>query len=208
MQSVRGKDAAHAMFRIQGGTAFHEMDDTVESWLATDDLSSLRFVKDQSEGSRERVRRHEIYPDRRTHDLLADSDAEQASSANPLDEASFLYLLRTVRWRSERRTISIATSSRTQPGHHRGAAPRDGAGAGRHVRRGGPAADHRGRGIFSEGNQVQAWLSNDDRRVLQLRSRLPIGSLNLYLTSANTAPPRPTRGSTATESRAAPLPAT
>jgi len=65
------------------------------------------------------------------------------------------------------------------------------------------------KGIFSEGNQVRAWLSNDDRRVLrQLRSRLPIGSLNLYLTSANTAPPRPTRGSTATESRAAPLPAT
>ena len=35
---------------------------------------------------------------------------------------------------------------------------------------------------------VEVWLSDDDRRVLlQLKSKLSVGSINLYLTSSNTA---------------------
>src|SRR4051812_20379845 len=49
---VRGEDAYHAVFRIKGGTAFYKVDDTFESWFATDDLSSLRFHQDQNEGSK------------------------------------------------------------------------------------------------------------------------------------------------------------
>jgi len=37
-------------------------------------------------------------------------------------------------------------------------------------------------GIFSEGGQAEIWLSDDNRRMmLQMRSRLSFGSLNLYL---------------------------
>ena len=39
-------------------------------------------------------------------------------------------------------------------------------------------------GIFSEGGQAEIWLSDDDKRMmLQMKSRLSFGSLNLYLRS-------------------------
>ena len=60
VEPVRGEDAYHAVFRIRGGTAFYKVDDTFESWFATDDLSSLRFHQDQNEGSKEREKRYEI----------------------------------------------------------------------------------------------------------------------------------------------------
>jgi hypothetical protein len=40
------------------------------------------------------------------------------------------------------------------------------------------------RGIFSEGGRAELWISDDDRRIMvQLKSQLKIGSLNLYLKS-------------------------
>jgi hypothetical protein len=45
-------------------------------------------------------------------------------------------------------------------------------------------------GIFSEGGQAEIWLSDDEKRImLQMKSRLSFGSLNLYLrTYRYTAP--------------------
>jgi hypothetical protein len=40
------------------------------------------------------------------------------------------------------------------------------------------------KGIFSEDGRAEIWLSDDDRRImLQLKSNLSFGSLNLYLKS-------------------------
>ena len=40
------------------------------------------------------------------------------------------------------------------------------------------------KGIFSEGGHAEVWLSDDENRMLlQIKSRLSIGSLNLYLKS-------------------------
>jgi hypothetical protein len=40
------------------------------------------------------------------------------------------------------------------------------------------------KGIFSENGRAEVWLSDDDRRiVLQMKSSLSFGSLNLYLKS-------------------------
>ena len=50
IDSIRGRDVYHTVFRVKGGTLFFKVDDTFESWFATDDLSSLRFHKDQNEG--------------------------------------------------------------------------------------------------------------------------------------------------------------
>lgn len=37
-------------------------------------------------------------------------------------------------------------------------------------------------GIFAEGGHAELWLSDDERRILiQMKSKLPFGSLNLYL---------------------------
>jgi len=40
------------------------------------------------------------------------------------------------------------------------------------------------KGIFSEGGRAEVWLSDDaDRIMVQMKSKLSFGSLNLYLTS-------------------------
>src|SRR5690606_31380864 len=52
---------------------------------------------DQDEGPKERQRRYEIYPDRQVYkELVAGEGEEQPSVANPLDDGSFLYFIRTV----------------------------------------------------------------------------------------------------------------
>jgi hypothetical protein len=188
IEQVRGEPAYHSRFRVRGGTPFYRVDDTFESWFATDDLSSLRFVQDQNEGSRERQRTYEIYPERRTYDALTDAAREQPSSVNPLDDASFLYFLRTVPlevgrtytfnryFKPDRNPITIRVLRRERVTV--------------------PAGSYdavvvqpiiKTKGIFSEGGKAEVWLSDDDQRLmLQLKSKLSFGSLNLYLTSART----------------------
>jgi hypothetical protein len=47
------------------------------------------------------------------------------------------------------------------------------------------------KGIFSENGHAEVWLSDDDARImLQMKSALSFGSLNLYLTSHRRAPAR------------------
>ncbi|HET9452793.1 MAG TPA: DUF3108 domain-containing protein, partial [Gemmatimonadaceae bacterium] len=44
----------------------------------------------------------------------------------------------------------------------------------------------RTRGIFSEGGHAEIWFADDStRRILQMKSRLAFGSLNLYLTAVS-----------------------
>ena len=96
IETVRGRPAYHTVFRVTGGTAFFKVNDVFESWFATDDLSSLRFYKDQDEGWKERTRRYDIFPERATFDEVTDAEPEQRSVSNPLDDGSFLYFIRTV----------------------------------------------------------------------------------------------------------------
>jgi hypothetical protein len=96
IDTIRGRPAYHATLRIKGGVPSYEVDDTFESWFAIDDFSSLRYNQDQNEGSRKRAHRYEIFPERRVYDDLTDEKPEQPSVAEPLDDGSFLYFLRTV----------------------------------------------------------------------------------------------------------------
>ena len=183
---VRGTPVYHSVFRVRGGTPFYKVDNTFQSWFRTSDLSSVRFFQDQNEGSRERERRYEIFPDRRTYDATTDEAGEQASSANPLDDASFLYFLRTVPlevgksysfnqyYKPDRNPITIRVlrkeTVKVPAGTFDAVVVQ-------------PVI--KTKGIFSEGGKAEVWLSDDDRRLmLQLKSKLSIGSLNLYLTSA------------------------
>jgi len=183
---VRGEPAYHSVFQIRGGTPFYKVNDTFQSWFRTEDLASVRFHQDQNEGSKERERRYEIFPDRRTYDAVTDEDGEQASSANPLDDASFLYFLRTVPlevgktysfnryYKPDRNPITIKVlrteTVKVPAGTFEAVVVQ-------------PVI--KAKGIFSEGGRAEVWLSNDSRRLmLQLKSKLPFGSINLYLTSA------------------------
>ena len=186
IEPVRGRQAYHTVFRVTGGTAFFKVNDVFESWFATDDLSSLRFYKDQDEGWKERTRRYDIFPERATFDDVLDKEPEQKSVSNPLDDGSFLYFIRTVPlvvgqtyqfdryYRPDRNPVTIKVLRKERVTV--------------------PAGTFdaivvqpiiKTKGIFSEGGHAEVWLSDDDRRmVLQMKSKLSFGSLNLYLTSA------------------------
>jgi hypothetical protein len=186
IEIVRGRPAYHTMFRVQGGIPLFRVDDRFESWFAADDLSSLRFYKDQEEGFAERAARFDIFPERAIWDDVIDKAGEQPSVHNPLDDGSFLYFIRTVPltlgqtytfdryFRPERNPVTIRVLRRekvTVPAGTYDAIVVQ------------PVLNTPG--IFSEGGHAEVWLSDDERRiVLQMKSQLKFGSISLYLTSA------------------------
>jgi hypothetical protein len=181
--SVRGREAYHSRFRVRGGTLFYKVDDLFESWFDTRSLASLRFNLDQNEGRRDRERVYEIFPERQA--FREGDKPEEPSVAEPLDEGSFLYFVRTLPlrngdvyelnryFRPDRNPVRIRVVRRERVSV--------------------PAGTFdaiviqptiKTRGIFSEGGRAEVWLSDDANRVmLQMKSQLSFGSLNLYLRS-------------------------
>jgi hypothetical protein len=191
MTAIRGRRAYHTVFTVRGGTFFYKVNDVVQSWMDAQTLASLRFVQDLEEGSRERERRFEIYPDRRVYVETTSPDAsEQPSVDLPLDDGSFLYFMRTIPlevgqryefnryFRPDRNPVSVQVLRRERVSV--------------------PAGTFdalvlrpiiKAKGIFAEGGQAEVWVSDDERRiVLQMRSRLSFGTLSLHLRSYT--PPR------------------
>ncbi len=181
--TVRGRDAWHVRFSVSGGTIFYRVNDVYESWMDICTLNSLRYHQDLNQGSRDRERRFEIFPERSVYRETTRGTEDRPSVENPLDDGSFLFFIRTVPlevgqsytfnryFRPDRNPVVIRVLRRER------------------IRV--PAGEFdaivvqpiiKTSGIFSEGGQAEIWLSDDSRRMmLQMRSRLSFGSLNLYL---------------------------
>jgi hypothetical protein len=188
LETIRGREAWRTVFRVRGGTFFYKVNDVLESWIDTRSLASLRFVQDFEEGGRDREKRYEIFPDRTTY--MEAGKAERASVAQPLDEGSFLYFVRTLPlrtgdtyefnryFRPDRNPVKIRVLRRervTVPAGTFDAVVIQ------------PTI--KTRGVFSEDGHAELWLSDDSRRMmLQMKSSLSIGSLNLHLRSFTPAP--------------------
>jgi hypothetical protein len=182
---VRGRETYHVTFRVKGRALWYSVNDLMESWIDTRTLSSLRFAKDQEEGRREKEISYDIFPERATYDLLGDDEGEVPSVSQPLDDGSFLYFVRTLPlrdgdayefhryFRPDRNPVRIRVLRRetiTVP-----------AGTFRAVV---VQPSIKTKGIFSEGGHAEVWLSDDaDRVILQMKSSLKVGSLNMYLKS-------------------------
>ena len=186
IENIRGRDSWHTAFWVQGGTFFYKVNDVNESWFDTETLSSLRFVQQLEEGSKDRERHFEIYPDRAVFVATHDKPVkEQPSVHQPLDDGSFLYFIRTIPlevgktydfdryFRPDRNPVRIRVLRKEKVTV--------------------PAGTFEAivvqpiiktKGIFSEDGRAEVWLSDDSRRImLQLKSHLSFGSLNLYLSS-------------------------
>jgi Protein of unknown function (DUF3108) len=182
MDTVRGIETWHTVFHIRGGVPGFRVNDVMESWMDVRTLSSLRHRQDLDEGSRERERRFEIYPD----SVYVEEGKEPLPTVTlPLDDGSFLYFVRTVPleigkeysfdryFRPDRNPVRIQVLRRER------------------VRV--PAGEFdavvvrpiiKARGIFSENGRAEVWLTDDDRRLMvQMKSHLRFGSLSLYLRS-------------------------
>ncbi len=97
IEPIRTRDAYRFRLTFSAGTKVLIKDlrlrDTLQSWVDTASFESLRFTEDQLDVGRPRVKRYEIFPERRIY--TDGGNEEQPSVANPLDDVSFLYFVRT-----------------------------------------------------------------------------------------------------------------
>ena len=184
IDTVRGRPAYRAVFRVKGGILGYKADNTMESWIDTATMASLRFKQDFEQTGKDRQRNYEIFPERTMYQ--EGEKPEQPSVADPLDDASFIYFIRTVPleigrtysferyFRPEKNPVRIKVLRRETVKV--------------------PAGTYqaivvqpiiKSKGIFSENSKAEIWFSEDANRIMvQLKADLPVGSLNLYLTSA------------------------
>ena len=178
---IRGVDVIHTQFRITGGTFFFKVNDLMQSWIEPKSFASLRFWQDISEGNYTAHRKYEFYPDRAVYQ--EGDKPEQASVPAPLDDGSFLYFIRT-------QTLEVGK----EYSYSRYFDPESNPVTIRVLRRERvrvPAGEFNAivlqpliktSGIFSDGGKAEIWLTDDDRHMMvQMKSRLSFGSLNLYL---------------------------
>lgn len=190
-EALRGHTVWHTIFHIHGGTFFYHVNDVLESWFDVRTFASLRFVQHLDEGGTKRDRVYEIYPERQV--FVQVSKPEQPSVSAPLDDGSFLYFVRTIplevgqtysfdRYFNPKAnpvTIRVLRKERVTV----------------------PAGTYdaivvqpiiKTAGIFSQKGEAQIWFSDDSARVmLQMKSKLSFGSIDLYLRSYHPAASHP-----------------
>jgi hypothetical protein len=190
VQDVRGHDTWHVVFKLSGGLRFvYRINDTFESWIDRRTGNSLRFRKDQNEGRRDVETIVDLYPERSVF-IEKGIDTAETSVRNPLDDASFMYFLRTIPlevgetysfnryFRPDRNPVTIKVLRRDTISVPAGRFPAIVV-----------QPIIKTPGIFSENGRAEVWLSDDKNRImLQMKSGLPFGSINLYLTSFRPAP--------------------
>ncbi len=188
IDTLRGVEVFHTTFKLKGGTFFYRVNDLLESWFDRKTMTSLRFRQDMEEGGKNREKAYDIYPERAVY--VEEGKEEKPSVSEPLDDANFLYFIRTVPlvvgetyefnryFRPDRNPVRIKVL--------------------RKERIEVPAGKFetivvqpiiKTKGIFSENGHAEVWLADDSTRImLQMKSRLSFGTLNLYLKSYKPTP--------------------
>ena len=179
--TLRGRQAWRFRFDFSGGLPLLRVNDVYDSWLDVETHNTLRFEQRLAELSSRRTRLYQIFPERARYRL--NNEDERESVPDPLDDASFFFFIRTI-------PLEVGKSY----DFNRYFDPRANPVTIRVLRRDTvdvPAGTFpaiviqpmiKTNGIFSEGGHAELWLSDDDRHMLlQMRTKLSFGSLNLYL---------------------------
>lgn len=183
VETVRGKRVYHSVFRITGSLLFFKVRDNYESWFDPNTLVSLRYHQDIDQGTYERDRKYEIFPER---GVYQENDKPEVPTVElPLDDGAFLYFLRTIPlevgktysfnryFKPDRNPVRVTVVRKER------------------VRV--PAGEFdaivlqpkiKSKGIFAEGANAEVWLAEGDgRMMLQMRTRLPFGHVQFQLRS-------------------------
>ena len=199
-EMIDGHDTYHAVLRIQGGVGPATVDDRFESWgdaTAWNDgrnVFSRRFVQDQKELGKRRLRVYELFPERRQY-RRTDPDATNETFAlgtdRPLDDVAVLYFARSLPLKvGDTYTVDRYFKAEANPIVLR-VVRRDTVTV--------PAGTFtcvvvqptiKTSGLFGEGGEAELWFSDDQyHRLVRMRSKVKIiGSLSLQLTKYD-APP-------------------
>jgi hypothetical protein len=95
IDTVRSRPAFLFRFSLDGSALVFKINSSIESWTSVDDFRSLRFKQDSKENSKRYLREYEIFADSGYYRQRVAS-ATTPTSAEPLDDASFLYFVRTI----------------------------------------------------------------------------------------------------------------
>jgi len=181
IDTVRGEPVYHVVFAVRGRAIFYSLSDTLQSWFSVRDLTSRRFIQDTEENGSARFNRYEIHPDLGYY--VQNRADTNATTAQPLDDASFFYFARTLPleagrtytfrryFKPDRNPVTLRVIGRdtvdTPYGRFAAVAVQP---------------TFRSRGLFSQGGQAVVWLSDDEFRIpVAIRTRLKVGSLSLSL---------------------------
>ncbi|HJQ65000.1 MAG TPA: DUF3108 domain-containing protein [Gemmatimonadales bacterium] len=183
LDTVRGVETVRLRFHVKGGALWYHLDQLLESWVGRADFRSRRYINDTDERGRKRHNRWEIFPDSGYY-REEGVDTTRATVPDPLDDAAFMYWIRTVPlevgkryeyqryFRPDRNPVIIVVEKRERisvAGQKFNAIV---------VR---PIIP-KGRGIFAEQAEAHIWLSDDSRRLmLALQSNFSFGTVTLKL---------------------------
>ena len=193
IDTLQRREAYRVALEMSGGPPFYRVEDRIVSWIQPDPYASLQFVQKQKEGNYRRDRRIELDVEARTYTRYDLKDgryvANDAETAVPipegaLDEISYLYLARLLplevgkRYEFERyfkedgnpATVEVLRKEeiRVPAGRFQTIVLRP---------------EIRTDGLFGEGGEAEAYVSDDERRILvRLTTSLSVGSGNLFLT--------------------------
>jgi hypothetical protein len=181
--TLRGQPVYHSTFKINGSLLWFKVDDLYESWFNPNTLVSLRYHQDIDQGPYDRNRTYEIFADRGVYS--GPDGVEVPTVSAPLDDGAFLYFLRTIPlevgktysfnryFKPDRNPVTVTVVRRER------------------IRV--PAGEFdaivlqpriKAKGIFAENANAEVWISDDDARMmLQMKTRLPFGSVTFQLRS-------------------------
>lgn len=182
-ENVRGQNVFHSVFSITGSLLFFKVNDYYESWFDPNTLVSLRYHQDIDQGTYERLRKYEIYPERGVY--TDPTRGELPTVEQPLDDGAFLYFLRTIplevgktySWnryfKPDRNPVTVTVVRRER------------------IRV--PAGEFdavvlqpsiKAKGIFAESAHAEVWIADDSTRMMvQMKTRLPFGAVQFQLRS-------------------------
>src|SRR5213082_3485547 len=193
VDTIRSVEAVHFRFLIDGGALWYHIHQNLESWVGRGDFRSRRFLNQTEEKGKTWERRFEIYPDSGVY-REAGRDSAAPTVADPLDDAAFLYWIRTVPleigkryeyrryFRPERNPVIVEVLKRD------------------HVSVAGRKWDAivirpripNGGGIFAEKADARMWLSDEQTRImLALQSNFSFGQVTLKLKEYSAPAPAP-----------------
>jgi len=186
---VRGKPAWHTVFHVKGKVLLMiNVNIMLESWFDVATMNSLRFYQNQQYTGTKKIQNIEIFPERGMY--KEDALDERVTVANPLDDGSFLYFVRSVPlevgetytfsryYKPDKNPVKITVirreTVRTPAGTFKTLVLKPEIKAG---------------GLFAEG-KAEVWVTDDSARmVVKLESELPVGTLSLWLTKFHLGTP-------------------
>ena len=181
LDTLRGRRVWHTKLEISGGIPGYRVHDVLESWIDVETFNSLRHRQETVEGKRERTKVYEIYPERGV--FREDAKPERPTVANPLDDGSFLYFIRTIPlevgktyefsryFRPDRNPVIVRVLGRETITVPAGTF---------HTLVIQPII--KSKGVFSKNGRAEIWFTDDERRLMvRMETHVVFGTISLQL---------------------------